>query len=93
MNKSELIDQIWRKTQIPKKDCAAVVDAIMESITEALGAGDGVQLVGFGAFEVKERKARIGRNPRTKEPVTIPASRIPTFRAGKQLKKAIDVEK
>lgn len=90
MNKSELIDQVWQKTHLQKKDCAAAVDAALDAITEALGAGDDVRLVGFGTFEVKERRARTGRNPRTKEPVEILASRMPVFKAGKQLKDAVN---
>ncbi len=90
MNKSELIDQIWLKTQLQKKDCAAALDAVLEAITGALSAGDSVRLVGFGTFEVKERGEHIGRNPRTKEPVMIPATRAPVFKAGKQLKDAVN---
>lgn len=90
MNKSELIDQIWLKTQLQKKDCAAALDAALEAITGALSAGDSVRLVGFGTFEVKERGERTGRNPRTREPVTIPASRAPVFKAGKQLRDAVN---
>lgn len=90
MNKSELLDQIWLKTQLQKKDCAAALDAALETITEAVSAGDSVRLVGFGTFEVKERGERTGRNPRTREPVTIPASRAPVFKAGKQLKDAVN---
>ncbi len=90
MNRSELIDQIWLKTQLQKKDCAAALDVALEAITEILSAGDSVRLVGFGAFEVKERGERTGRNPRTREPVTIPASRAPVFKAGKHLKDVVN---
>ena len=86
MNKSELVEQIWLKTKLQKKDCAAAVEAI----AEALGAEDSVRLTGFGTFEVKERGERTARNPRTKEPVTIPASRTPAFKAGKLLKDAVN---
>lgn len=90
MTKTELTEHIWSKTQLQKKDCAAAVDAALEAITEALAAGDSVRLVGFGSFEAKERKERTGRNPKTGEPVTIPASRAPVFKAGKQLKDAVN---
>ena len=65
------------------------VNAAVDTITEALAAGDMVQLVGFGAFEVKERGARIGRNPKTKEEIEIPASRVASFKVGKALKEAV----
>lgn len=90
MTKTELIERICSKTQLQKKDCAAAVDAALEAITETLAAGDSVRLVGFGSFEAKERKERTGRNPKTREPVTIPASRAPVFKAGKQLKDAVN---
>lgn len=90
MNKSELIDLIQQKTQLQKKDCAAALDAALEAITEAVSAGDSVRLVGFGTFEVKERRERTGRTPRTREQVTIPASRAPVFKAGRQLKDAVN---
>ena len=72
-----------------KKDSEKAVNAAFDTITEALAAGDKVQLVGFGAFEVKERGARIGRNPKTKEEIEIPASRVPQFKAGKLLKESV----
>lgn len=89
MNKREWIDHVWQKTQIQKKDCAAALDAALEVVAEALEAGDSVRLIGFGTFEVRERKARTGRNPKTKEPVEIPASRTPVFKAGKLLKDVV----
>lgn len=92
MNKSELIDQVWDKTKLPKKGCAAAVDAALTAIAEALGAGDDVKLVGFGTFEVKVRKERTGRNPKTREPVQIPAAKIPAFHPGKQLKDAVNLQ-
>lgn len=88
MNKGELIDQVWHKTGLQKKDCAAALEAALAAIAEALGAGDDVKLVGFGTFEVKHRKERTGRNPKTKQPVLIPASKTPVFHPGKQLKDA-----
>lgn len=92
MNKSELIDQVWNKTKLPKKDCAAAVDAALTAIAEALGAGDDVKLVGFGRFEVKVRKERTGRNPKTRKPVQIPVAKIPAFHLGKQLKDAVNLQ-
>lgn len=90
MNKSELIDQIWQKTKLPKKDCSAAVDAALEAIANALAAGDSVKLVGFGTFKTQTRQARTGRNPKTRQPVEIPASRMPVFKAGKQLKSTVN---
>lgn len=92
MNKSELIDRVWSKTKLPKKDCVAAVDAALTAVAEALGAGEDVKLVGFGTFEVKVRKERTGRNPKTREPVQIPTAKIPAFRPGKQLKDSINLQ-
>ncbi|MBQ1236258.1 MAG: HU family DNA-binding protein [Oscillospiraceae bacterium] len=89
MNKAELVAAVAEKTALSKKDSEKVVNAAFEAITEALVAGEKVQLVGFGSFETKERNARIGRNPRTKEEIEIPASRVPAFKAGKALKDAV----
>ena len=85
MNKTELIAAVAEKAGMSKKDSEKTVNAVFESITAALAEGDKVQLVGFGTFEVKERGARIGRNPRTKEEIEIPASRVPSFKVGKAL--------
>ena len=84
MNKAELVAAVAEKTGLSKKDSEKAVNAAFDTITEALAAGDKVQLVGFGAFEVKERGERIGRNPQTKEEIKIPA-----FKAGKALKDAV----
>ena len=89
MNKTELIAAIAEKTGLSKKDSEAAVSAVVDTITEALKAEDKVQLVGFGSFEVKKRAARTGLNPRTKETIEIPASAVPTFKAGKALKDAV----
>ena len=89
MNKAELVAAVAEKTALSKKDSEKAVNAAFEAITEALVGGDKVQLVGFGSFETKERNARIGRNPRTKEEIEIPASRVPAFKAGKALKDAV----
>lgn len=89
MNKTELIAAVAEKTGLSKKDSDAAVNAVLCAITDALKADEKVQLVGFGSFEVKHRAERTGLNPRTKEPVTIAASKVPTFKAGKALKDAI----
>ena len=89
MNKAELVAAVAEKTALSKKDSEKTVNAAFEAITAALVGGDKVQLVGFGAFEVKERNARVGRNPKTKEEIQIPASRVPVFKAGKALKDVV----
>ena len=89
MNKMELVSAVADKAGLSKKDAEKVINATVDAITAALKAGDKVQLVGFGAFEVKSRAARQGRNPRTKETITIPASKSPVFKAGKALKDAV----
>ena len=89
MNKTELIAATAEKANLSKKDTEAVITAMLDTITEALKQGDKVQLVGFGSFEVKKRAARIGRNPRTKEEIEIPATVLPVFKAGKLLKDTI----
>ena len=89
MNKAELINAVAASADVSKKDTEAVIPAMLDTITEALKEGDKVQLVGFGSFEVKKRAARIGRNPRTKEEIEIPATVLPVFKAGKLLKDTI----
>ena len=89
MNKTELVAAVAEKTGLSKKDSEKAVNAAFDSITEALAAGEKVQLVGFGAFEIKERNARVGRNPKTKETIEIPASRVASFKVGKALKDAV----
>ena len=89
MNKVELIASVAEKAELSKKDAENAVAAILESIEEAVAGGDKVQLVGFGTFEVRTREARQGRNPRTKEAITIPASKQPVFKAGKGFKDAV----
>ena len=86
MNKTELAAAIAEKVEIPKKDAEAVLNAMMEAVGEALKKGDKIQLIGFGSFEVKERAARVGCNPKTLEEIKIPASKYPVFKAGKALK-------
>ena len=90
MNKTELIASIAEKCGITKKDAERVINATLDSVTASLVAGDKVQLSGFGIFETKQREARIGRNPRTKEAIQIPASRQPVFKASKALKVAVE---
>lgn len=89
MNKTELIAKVAENAGFSKKDAEKAINATVDAIAAALAAGDKVQLVGFGAFEVKCRAARTGRNPRTKETITIPASKSPIFKAGKALKDAV----
>ncbi len=89
MNKAELIAAVAEKADISKKDAEKAVNATFEAITGALKSGDKVQIVGFGAFDVKERAARVGRNPQTKKEIQIPASKVPQFKAGKALKDAV----
>lgn len=89
MNKAELIAAAAEKCGLSKKDTEAAVNAAIDAITECLAAEDKVQLVGFGAFEVKKRAERMGRNPKTKESIQIPASTVPVFKPGKALKDAV----
>ena len=89
MNKTELIAAVAEKANISKKDSEAIVTATFDTIVDALKEGEKVQLVGFGSFEVKHRAERIGRNPKTKEAITIAASSTPSFKAGKALKDAV----
>ncbi len=89
MNKSELIAAIADKAGIAKKDADKALNAFVESVVEELKAGGKVQLVGFGTFEVKERAARTGINPQTKQQIKIPASKAPVFKAGQAFKAEI----
>ncbi len=89
MTKTDLINAVAEKAELTKKDADKAVAAVIESITETLAKGEKVQLVGFGTFEIRERAERTGRNPRTKEAMTIPASKAPVFKAGKAFKDAI----
>lgn len=89
MNKTELVAEIAGKSGLSKKDAEKALTAVVESITDAVVKGEKVQLVGFGSFEVKCRESRMGRNPRTKEAIEIPATRVPVFKAGKALKDAV----
>jgi DNA-binding protein HU-beta len=89
MNKTELVAVVAEKSGMTKKDTERVVNAALDTIVQKLMKGEKVQLSGFGNFEVKEREARVGRNPRTKESIEIPASRQPVFKASKVLKDTI----
>ena len=89
MNKTELINAVAEKAALSKKDAEAAVTAALDAVAAALAEGDEVRLVGFGTFEVKKREARIGRNPKTKEEIKIPATKVPAFKAGKALKDAV----
>ncbi|MBQ1704534.1 MAG: HU family DNA-binding protein [Clostridia bacterium] len=86
MNKTELVAAIAEKAGLTKKDAEKALTAATEAVAEALVNGDKVQVIGFGTFEVKKREARVGRNPRTKQEIKIPASKTPVFKAGKALK-------
>lgn len=90
MNKTELVAAVAEKTGLTKKDAEAALAATLSTVTDALIAGEKVQLVGFGSFEVKERAARTGLNPRTGETLTIAAAKNPVFKAGKALKDAVN---
>ena len=89
MNKSDLVAAMVEKSSLSKKSCEMALEAFVAAVGDALKRGDKVHMVGFGTFEIKERAARMGRNPRTKETVEIPASKQPTFRPGKGLKEII----
>ena len=89
MNKNEIINVIWERTGLQKKDCVAVVDAFLELIPEKLSMNDDIRIVGFGTFSVRERAERTGINPRTKEMIKLPASKVPVFKAGKKMKESI----
>ncbi|MBT2258897.1 HU family DNA-binding protein [Priestia megaterium] len=89
MNKAELIDAVTTKSDLTKQDSKKAVDALFETISNTLAEEEKIQLLGFGTFEVRERAERTGRNPQTGQEMTIPASKVPTFKPGKELKEAI----
>ncbi len=89
MNKTELVAAVAAKAELSKKDAEAAVTAVFDAVKDALADGDKVSLIGFGTFSVKERAAREGLNPRTKETITIPATKVPAFKAGSALKDAV----
>ncbi len=90
MNKSDLVDAVADSAGLSKADAARALDAVVDTVTDALKAGDSVSLVGFGTFTVRDRAARTGRNPRTGETIQIAASKNPAFKAGKALKDAVN---
>ena len=92
MNKADLIDQIAKKADLTKKNAGIALDKMVESISESLIKGEKVTLVGFGTFDVRDRKARTGVNPQTKAKIKIPASKAPVFKAGKELKGKIAIQ-
>ena len=89
MNKLDLVTAVAQKADISKRDAEHAVNAVLESIEDALRQGDRVSLVGFGTFEVKDRKPRVGRNPQTGQEIRIPAGKVPAFKAGKGLKESV----
>jgi len=90
MNKSELVNAVAQSADLPKAAAARAIDAMTATITGSLRAGNSVALVGFGSFNVKNRAARTGRNPQTGAPIQIAAARVPSFKAGKALKDAVN---
>ncbi len=90
MNKSELISTVAEKAEITKKDAEKAVTAVLDTIVEQVANGEEIRIVGFGTFERRERKERIGCDPRTNEKITIAASKVPAFKAGKAFKEAVD---
>ena len=89
MNKTELVAAVAAKAELSKKDAEAAVNAVFDSVKDAHAQGDKVSLIGFGTFSVKTRAARTGLNPRTKETIEIPESKVPAFKAGSALKDAV----
>lgn len=90
MNRTELIAQVAEKAELSKKEAEKAVTAVLDSIVEAVASGEKVQIVGFGTFEQRERKERTGVNPRTKEKIEIPASKIPAFKPGRNFKELVN---
>jgi DNA-binding protein HU-beta len=90
MNKTDLVDAVAKATKLSKKDSEGAINAVLDTITNALTNEEKVVLVGFGTFEVRRRAARKGRNPSTKEEIRIPASKAPVFKAGKGLKNKVN---
>lgn len=89
MNKTELVAAVAAKAEISKKDADKAVAAVIDAVTDALKAGDKVQLIGFGTFEVRDRAAKEARNPKTGETIKVPATKVPAFKAGAALKAAV----
>lgn len=89
MNKGELVDTVAAKANITKKQADEIISAFLSVVTEAVANGDKVTLIGFGSFERRDRSEREGRNPKTNEPMTIPATKVPAFSAGKQFREKV----
>jgi integration host factor subunit beta len=92
MTKAELVEEVARAAELTKKDSEVIVDEVFKNIIQALNRGDKIELRGFGSFRVRQRDARRGRNPKTGEPVDIPAKSVPYFKPGKELKELINGE-
>ncbi len=90
MNKAELVSSVAERAEISKKDAETAVKAVFETIADSLKNGEKIQLVGFGTFEVRQRSEREGRDPRTNATITIPATKVPAFKAGKALKDQVN---
>jgi len=93
MNKTELIAAVAQEAGLTKKDSEKAVKAVLDVVSKALVKGEKVQLIGFGAFEVRQRKAREGHNPATQKPIKIPAAKVPAFRVSKLLKEKVNAKK
>lgn len=93
MNKSEFIKSLAEKTEMTQKDAARALDAMVDTIKETLAKGDKVQIIGFGSFEVRDRKERKVISPATKEEIVVPATKVPAFKPGKSLKEAVEPAK
>jgi DNA-binding protein HU-beta len=93
LNKAELVDVIANVSSITKRDVEEVINKAMETIVKSVAKGEKVTLVGFGTFEARQRKARTGRNPKTNEPIHIPAKRVPGFKVGKEFSEAVNKKK
>ena len=90
MTKADLIDEVSRLAELTRKDSEVIVETIFDSVVRSLRAGDKIEIRGFGSFRTRQRKPRVGRNPKTGDPVNIPAKRVPYFKAGKELKELIN---
>jgi len=90
MTKADLIDEVAKAVDIPKKDAEVIVKTVFDSVINALHEGEKIELRGFGSFRLRERKSRIGRNPKTGETVQVPSKKVPYFKAGKDLRELIN---
>lgn len=90
MTKADLVEEVAKTVEVPKKDAEKIVKTVFESVTNALHRGEKIELRGFGSFRLRERKSRIGRNPKTGETVNVPSKKVPYFKAGKELKELIN---